>query len=89
MYVVYIKINLEIHIVINLYWTFYSLNHRLWSQEQGSPRPHFLAQGVQKGVHHFELQPLVCSGKVITLTQHTQQCITQVTKVTTNSQQDP
>ena len=42
-----------------------------------------------KGAHHFELQPLVCSGKVITLTQHTQQCITQVTKVTTNSQQDP
>ena len=38
---------------------------------------------------HFELQPLVCSGKVITLTQHTQQCITQVTKLTTNSQQDP
>ena len=42
-----------------------------------------------RGAHHFELQPLVCivcSGKVITLTQ---QCITQVTKVTTNSQQDP
>ena len=38
------------------------------------------------GAHHFELQPLVCSGKVITLTQ---QCITQVTKVATNSQQDP
>ena len=50
------------------------------------PPPPLFGQG---GAHHFELQPLiciVCSGKVITLTQ---QCITQVTKVTTNSQQDP
>ena len=55
---------------------------------RGAPAPHILAQG-ERGAHHFELQPLVCivcSGKVITLPQ---QCITQVTKVTTNSQQDP
>ena len=55
----------------------------------GRPPPHFLAQGGQGGAHHFELQPLVCivcSGKVRTLKQ---QCITQVTKVTTNSQQEP
>ena len=32
--------------------------------------PHYLAQVGQRGAHHFELQPLVCSGKVITLTQH-------------------
>ena len=58
------------------------LTHRLlslWGGERG-------ARG-----HHFELQPLVCiclvcSGKFIILTQ---QCITQVTIVTTNSQQDP
>ena len=53
-----------------------------------APPPHFFGPG-GKGAHHFELQPLVCifcSGKVITLTQ---QCITQVTNVTTNSQQDP
>ena len=52
------------------------------------PAPHFLVQGGQGGAHHFELQPLVCivcSGKVRTLTQ---QCIAQVTKVTTNSQQE-
>ena len=50
--------------------------------------PHILAQGGQRGggAHHFELQPLVCSGKVKMLTQ---QCITQVNRVTTNSQQDP
>ena len=48
----------------------------------GAPAPpHFLARGGKGGAHHFELHPLVCivcSGKVITLTQ---QCITQVTKV--------
>ena len=60
--------------------------HRLWSRGGGGrPPPHFLALGGQGGAHHFELQPLVCivfSGKVITLTQ---QCITKVIKVTTNS----
>ena len=65
--------------------------HRLWSWggAGGALAPHFLAQRGARGAHHFELQALVCivcSGKVITLTQ---QCITQVTKVTTNSQQDP
>ena len=53
------------------------------------PPPTFWPGGGARGAHHFELQPLVCivcSGKVITLRQ---QCITQVTKVTTNSQQDP
>ena len=66
--------------------------HRLWSRGAAGgarPPPHFLALGGQGGAHHFELQPLVCivfSGKVITLTQ---QCITKVIKVTTNSQQDP
>ena len=54
-----------------------------------SAPPTFWSNGGKGGAHHFELQPLICSGKVITLTQHTQQCITQVTKVTTNSQQDP
>ena len=53
MYVVYIKINLEIHIVINLYWTFYSLNHRLWSQEQGSPRPPLFGPRGAKGGASF------------------------------------
>ena len=64
------------------------LNHKLWSRGGEGSRPHFLAWG-GRGAHHFELQPLVCvvcSGKVITLTQ---QCISQVTKVTTNSQHDP
>ena len=32
--------------------------------------PRLLAQGGQREAHHFELQPLVCSGKVIPLTQH-------------------
>ena len=67
--------------------------HRLWSRGGGSggrspPPPLFGPGGGQAGAHHFELQALVCivcSGKVLTLTQ---QCITQVTK-TTNSQQDP
>ena len=48
--------------------------------------PRFCPRGAKWGASLFELQPLVCSGKVITLTQ---QCITQVTKLTTNSQQDP
>ena len=56
----------------------------------GRPPPTFWPRGGAKGgAHHFELQPLVCivcSGKVVTLTQ---QCIKQVTKVTTNTQQDP
>ena len=55
----------------------------------GAPAPPLFGPGGQGGANHFELQPLVCivfSGKVITLTQ---QCITKVIKVTTNSQQDP
>ena len=54
-----------------------------------APPPLFGPGGGKGGAHHFELQPLVCivfSGKVITLTE---QCITKVIKVTTNSQQDP
>ena len=59
------------------------LTHRLLSRGGGGSSA--------LGGHHFELQPLVCiclvcSGKFIILTQ---QCITQVTIVTTNSQQDP
>ena len=52
------------------------------------PRPPLFGPGGARGAHHFELQPLVCivcSGKVRTLTQ---QCIAQITKVTTNSQQE-
>ena len=56
--------------------------HRLCSQGARGHAP----KGGQREEHHFELQPVVCSGRVKTLTQ---QCITQVTKVTTNSQQDP
>ena len=48
--------------------------------------PTFWPKGGKGAEPYFELQPQVCSGNVITLTQ---QCITQVTKVTTNSQQDP
>ena len=33
-------------------------------------RAPLFGQSGAKGAHHFELQPLVCSGKVITLTQH-------------------
>ena len=44
-----------------------------------APPAHFLGPRGAKGGHHFELQPRVCSGKVITLKHHTQQCITQVT----------
>ena len=54
--------------------------------EGGMRPPSFWPKGGKGGAHHVELQPLVFSGKVITLAQHTQQCITQVTKVTTNSQ---
>ena len=59
--------------------------HMLWSQGAGGHSPLFGSRG-KRWVQHFELQPLDCSGKVKTLTQ---QCITGVTKVTTNSQQDP
>ena len=67
--------------------------HRLWSRGAGGhrppPPPLIGPGGGARGAHHFELRPLVCivcSGRVITLTQ---QCITQDTKVTTNSQQGP
>ena len=64
--------------------------HRLWSQgARGACVPPLFGPREANWGASFELQPLVCSGKVITLTQHTQQCITQVTKLTTNSQQDP
>ena len=62
-------------------YIFIGFGSRGWGGGHAPPPPLF---GL-RGVHHFELQPLVCSGKVITLTQ---QCISQVTKVTTNSQQD-
>ena len=55
----------------------------------GAPPPPLFGPGGARGADHFELQPLVCivcSGKVITLTQ---QCIIQVTKVTTKQPAGP
>ena len=62
----------------------YCTLHRLWSQGVGGfMRPPLFGPRGGKGAHHFELQPVVSSGKVITLTQ---QCVTQVTKVMFNKQ---